>query len=79
MKHEFKSDGGKWVLVVNTENGFYLYDNDNPTDVIIDASTLFSRENAWIELLDPQKLYEFYSKCDTKKGNSFGLRSKRDE
>jgi len=73
-EQRFKSESGKWVLVVNG-NGFYLYDIANPNQVILDASTLFTHENAWIELLDEKRIYEFYTMIHSK-GNNFGLRSK---
>jgi len=75
IKHEFKSMNGKWVLVVDEDNGFYLYDSEAEDDdcIIIDASTLFSRENAWIELLNYKNNYDFYVKCEPNKTNSFGL------
>jgi hypothetical protein len=66
----------RWVLVVDGD-GFSLCDNNNDGEVVIDSSTLFRDEKGWIELLDPKRLYEFYSKCDTERGNSFGLRARK--
>jgi hypothetical protein len=78
-RHEFKSETGRWTLIVD-EHGFHLWDKENPTDAVIDASTLFTNENAWIELLDPNGVYDFYSLCHGyQNSNSFGLRAKKDE